>query len=102
MSAINFRDECSDLLRCNRGAPPVIPGAVDAVFTVVDTVVALQNFQQRDTASVGRKAVADTAGDRIAEMSLFSGTVHTAGSARNVIFGRVSEKIQLLGERKCL
>ena len=27
-------------------------GAVDAVFTVVDTVVALQNFQQRDTASV--------------------------------------------------
>ena len=32
-------------LRCKRGALPVIPGAVDGVFTVVDTVVACRIFK---------------------------------------------------------
>ena len=53
-------------------AGTVVGAAAGAVAAVVDTFVAVQNFQQRDTASVCRETMADSGGDRIAQISRFS------------------------------
>ena len=102
VAPVKLRDKSADFLRSKSSARGLVGDAVDAVFAVVDTVVAQKDLQQGDAAAVGGKTVADAGGKGISKASLLSFPVDAAGCAGDIVLCRIRENIQFFLQTETL
>ena len=73
----------------------IITAAVNAISTVIHTIVGQHYFQKRDTPSVLSKTMADTPSGSTPQFSFLTGTGRTTGGARHIVFSRFRQYFQL-------
>ena len=95
IAPVKLNGQLADLIGRKAGPGNIIGSAVDTIFTVINTFIGKENFQQGNTPSVRPKAVADPCFQSVSDSGPVPLSSHSAGGAGNIIFRRVREDLQL-------
>ena len=96
VAAVEADGQIGQLSGSKGGAGPIIGTAIDAVAAIVGTGVGIKHFEQRYTATILCKSVADACSGTTAQAAMLAGAVHTAGGTGDIIFGAIGQDFQFL------
>ena len=97
VSAIELHHNLLQLMHSQGGTLDIVTPSVDAVGTIIHTIIGQHHFQKRDATSIIRKRVTDAhTSHRVPHHTLLTATHSATRRARDIVFRRFRQYPQLL------